>query len=60
MEWWDKIIVKYSKINMAEIVENQLMRRNENRRIVHNLNDINKKMMGHSTWDSNPGPLSNI
>ena len=59
MEWLDKIIVKYSNINMAEIKENLLMRRNENRRIVQNLNDI-KKMMGHSTWDSNPGPLSNI
>ena len=44
---------------MAEIKENLLMRRNENRRIVQNLNDI-KKMMGHSTWDSNPGPLANI
>ena len=52
-------IYRYSKINMAEILENLLMRRNENRRIVQNRNDI-KKMMGHSTRDSNPGPLSNI
>ena len=49
-------IYRYSKINMAEILENLLMRRNENRRIVHNMNDIKKddgpQHLGFKPWTS--------